>query len=321
MTNWSIDISPVRHTSLIEKSPYYFMRKFTYIILGSFALLFALGSCGKSEKELLAEQLKEKEREIEELNKLAEEDKLEMERQYAEFAEQYAELKKSVQNDSIIALLDKEQKRAEKLLKELKNVKATSSAEILRLKNELATVRAVLKDYIRQVDSLQRINISLASERDQALAEAERTRKEKVLIDEQREQLKEKVEIASQLNATNVVVSPLKKNGKTAKKSKDIKTFSIDFTVTRNVTAQTGNRMAYVRLMKPNNQIVNAMGQFTYENRSIEYSAAKAIEYDGSELHLQLYVPVQEYLTAGTYQAYIFIDGNMIGQGSVTLKK
>ena len=59
------------------------MRKFTYIILGSFALLFALGSCGKSEKELLAEQLKEKEREIEELNKLAEEDKLEMERQYA----------------------------------------------------------------------------------------------------------------------------------------------------------------------------------------------------------------------------------------------
>jgi chromosome segregation ATPase len=270
---------------------------------------------------LLAEQLKEKEREIEELNKLAEEDKLEMERQYAEFAEQYAELKKSVQNDSIIALLDKEQKRAEKLLKELKNVKATSSAEILRLKNELATVRAVLKDYIRQVDSLQRINISLASERDQALAEAERTRKEKVLIDEQREQLKEKVEIASQLNATNVVVSPLKKNGKAAKKSKDIKTFSIDFIVTRNVTAQTGNRMAYVRLMKPNNQIVNAMGQFTYENRSIEYSAAKAIEYDGSELHLQLYVPVQEYLTAGTYQAYIFIDGNMIGQGSVTLKK
>ena len=297
------------------------MRKFTYIILGSFALLFALGSCGKSEKELLAEQLKEKEREIEELNKLAEEDKLEMERQYAEFAEQYAELKKSVQNDSIIALLDKEQKRAEKLLKELKNVKATSSAEILRLKNELATVRAVLKDYIRQVDSLQRINISLASERDQALAEAERTRKEKVLIDEQREQLKEKVEIASQLNATNVVVSPLKKNGKAAKKSKDIKTFSIDFTVTRNVTAQTGNRMAYVRLMKPNNQIVNAMGQFTYESRSIEYSAAKTIEYDGSELHLQLYVPVQEYLTAGTYQAYIFIDGNMIGQGSVTLKK
>ena len=295
------------------------MRKFTSILMGGIALLFIVGaslsSCGDSEK------LKEKEREIEELRQLAELDKREMENQYAEFAVQYAELKKSVQNDSLAALLDKEQKRAEQLLKELKNVKASSSAEILRLKKELATVRAVLKDYIRQVDSLQRLNIALVSERDKALEEAARTRKENTEITEQREQLKEKVEIAAQLNATGISISPLKKNGKNAKKSKDIKMFSIDFTVTRNVTAATGNRMVYVRLMKPNNQIVNPTGQFNYENRSIDYSAAKSIEYDGSELQLQLYVPVQEYLSPGTYHAYIFIDGQMIGSGSVELKK
>jgi myosin heavy subunit len=218
-------------------------------------------------------------------------------------------------------LLDKEQKRAEQLLKELKNVKASSSAEILRLKKELATVRAVLKDYIRQVDSLQRINVALVSERDKALAEAERTRKENTEITEQREQLKEKVQIAAQLNATGITISPLKKNGKKAKKSKDIKTFSVDFTVTRNVTATAGNRMVYVRLMAPSNQIVNPTGQFNYENRSIEYSAAKSIEYDGEELKLQLYVPIQEYLSPGTYHAYIFIDGQMIGSGAVELKK
>ena len=295
------------------------MRKLTHILMGGFALLFvfsaAFSSCGDSEK------LKEKEREIEELRQLAELDKREMENQYAEFAVQYAELKKSVRNDSLAALLDKEQKRAEQLLKELKNVKASSSAEILRLKKELATVRAVLKDYIRQVDSLQRINIALVSERDKALAEAERTRKENTEITEQREQLKEKVQIAAQLNATGITISPLKKNGKKAKKSKDIKTFSVDFTVTRNVTATAGNRMVYVRLMAPSNQIVNPTGQFNYENRSIEYSAAKSIEYDGEELKLQLYVPIQEYLSPGTYHAYIFIDGQMIGSGAVELKK
>ena len=286
--------------------------------MGGFALLFvvsaALSSCGDSEK------LKEKEREIEELRQLAELDRREMENQYAEFAVQYAELKKTVQNDSLAALLDKEQKRAEQLLKELKNVKANSSAEILRLKKELATVRAVLKDYIRQVDSLQQLNVALAGERDRALAEAARTRKENTAISQVRAQLEEKVEIAAQLNATGVTISPLKKNGKVAKKAKDIKTFSIDFTVTRNVTATTGNRMAYVRLMKPNNQLVNPTGQFNYENRTIDYSAAKAIEYDGEEKKVQLYVPVQEYLSAGTYHAYIFIDGQMIGSGAVELK-
>ena len=294
------------------------MRKLTHILMGGFALLFvvsaALSSCGDSEK------LKEKEREIEELRQLAELDRREMENQYAEFAVQYAELKKTVQNDSLAALLDKEQKRAEQLLKELKNVKANSSAEILRLKKELATVRAVLKDYIRQVDSLQQLNVALAGERDRALAEAARTRKENTAISQVRAQLEEKVEIAAQLNATGVTISPLKKNGKVAKKAKDIKTFSIDFTVTRNVTATTGNRMAYVRLMKPNNQLVNPTGQFNYENRTIDYSAAKAIEYDGEEQKVQLYVPVLEYLSAGTYHAYIFIDGQMIGSGAVELK-
>lgn len=287
--------------------------------MGGFSLLFvvgtALSSCGDSEK------LKEKEREIEQLRQLAELDKREMENQYAEFAVQYAELKKTVQNDSLANLLEIEQRRAEKLLKELKDVKATSSAEILRLKKELATVRAVLKDYIRQVDSLQRLNITLASERDQALAEAERTRKENTAISEVRAQLEEKVGIAAQLNATGISITPLKKNGKTAKRCKDIKTFSVDFTVTRNVTAQTGNRMAYVRLMKPNNQLVNPAGQFAYEDRNIDYSAAKAIEYDGQERKLQVYVPVQEYLTPGTYHAYIFIDGQMIGSGSLEIKK
>ena len=287
--------------------------------MGGFSLLFvvgaALSSCGDSEK------LKEKEREIEQLRQLAELDKREMENQYAEFAVQYAELKKTVQNDSLANLLEIEQRRAEKLLKELKDVKATSSAEILRLKKELATVRAVLKDYIRQVDSLQRLNITLASERDQALAEAERTRKENTAISEVRAQLEEKVGIAAQLNATGISITPLKKNGKTAKRCKDIKTFSVDFTVTRNVTAETGNRMAYVRLMKPNNQLVNPAGQFAYEDRNIDYSAAKAIEYDGQERKLQVYVPVQEYLTPGTYHAYIFIDGQMIGSGSLEIKK
>lgn len=295
------------------------MRKLTHILMGGFILLFvvgaALSSCGDSEK------LKEKEREIEELRQLAELDRREMENQYAEFAVQYAELKKTVQNDSLAALLDKEQKRAEQLLKELKNVKANSSAEILRLKKELATVRAVLKDYIRQVDSLQQLNVALVGERDRALAEAARTRKENTAISQVRAQLEEKVEIAAQLNATGVTITPLKKNGKVAKKSKDIKTFSIDFTVTRNVTASTGNRMAYVRLMKPNNQLVNPTGQFEYENRTIDYSAAKAIEYDGEEQKVQLYVPVLEYLSAGKYHAYIFIDGQMIGSGAIELKK
>ncbi len=295
------------------------MKKLTLGFIASFIVMALMGgmvmSCGDSEK------LKQKERELEELRQLAELDKREMENQYAEFALQYAELKKTVKNDSLANLLDKEQKRAEELLKELKNVKASSSAEILRLKKELETVRSVLRDYIRQVDSLQRLNVALAYERDEALAEAARTRKKNDEINSQREALQEKVEIAAQLNATEVVIVPLKKNGKLAKRCDDIKTFVIDFSLERNVTAQTGVRTVYIQLAKPNGEIVNASGKFTYENKQLDYSATKVVEYDGSAQNIKVFVPVLEILKPGVFTTYIFVDGQHVGTGTYEIKK
>lgn len=295
------------------------MKSVTKVLLGFFvasAIGFSVTSCSDSDKKLA-----DKERELEELRQLAELDKREMENQYAEFASQYGELKKSVKDDSLIVRLNEEQARAEALLKELKNTKANSSAEILRLKKELATVRAVLRDYIRQVDSLHQINQALIGERDEALAAAERTRAENSNIQAENTQLNEKVAIAAQLNATGVSVAPLKKNGKTAKRSKDVARFSISFTIARNVTAAAGNRTVYVRLLKPSQQVVGQAGNFQYENRSIGYSAAKTVEYTGQETRVTLYVPVSEYLSAGNYTAYVFADGQMIGSGSMNMKK
>lgn len=295
------------------------MKQFVRIYLALFitsSVGFAIVSCN-GDKQKLAD----KEKELQELRQLAELDKREMENQYAEFASQYGELKKSVKDDSLITRLNEEQARAEALLKELKNTKANSSAEILRLKKELATVRAVLRDYIRQVDSLQQLNHALIGERDQALAQAARTQVENTNIQERNTKLNEKVAIAAQLNATGVNISPLKKNGKTARKSKDIVRFAVTFTITRNVTASAGNRTVYVRLLKPNQQVAGQVGNFQYGNRSIGYSAAKTVEYNGQETHVTVYVPISEYLSAGNYSAYIFADGQMIGSGSLQMNK
>ena len=283
------------------------------MVLSSFSTFVA---CNSDKKKL-----EDKERELSELRQLAELDKKEMENQYAEFASQYGELKKGVKDDSLVNRLNQEQARAEALLKELQNTKASSSAEILRLKRELATVRAVLRDYIRQVDSLQQMNHALIGERDLARADAERVRQENSSIQAENSHLNERVAIAAQLNATGVSVAPLKKNGKNAKKSKDIARFAVSFTITRNVTAAAGNRTIYVRLLKPGQQVVNQSGSFHYENKTIGYSAAKTIEYTGQEAHATVYVPVSEFLEGGTYSAYIFADGQMIGSGSVALGK
>ena len=88
----------------------------------------------------------------------------EMENEYQQFANQYSEMRMQISNDSIVAQLTAEQEKTERLLKELKETKTSDAREIARLKRELATVRAILRNYVIEIDSLNRLNKNLSEE-------------------------------------------------------------------------------------------------------------------------------------------------------------
>ena len=180
-----------------------------------------------------------------EMLELAELDKQEMENDYERLTLQYTEMMNSINNDSIIAQLTQEQMRTQKLLEELKNVKAADAREITRLKKELATVREVLRSYIRQVDSLNQVNQSLMAENDRVKDQLEQSNQANEGLRMEKQNLTEKVAIAAQLDATGITMTTLNKRQKTAKKMKDCKTIQVGFNIARNVTAQTGNRTLY----------------------------------------------------------------------------
>lgn len=250
--------------------------------------------------------------EMQELKELAELDKQEMENDYERLTLQYGEMMTQINNDSIIEQLTQEQLRTQQLLQELKNVKATDAREIARLKKELATVREVLRSYIRQVDSLNQVNQQLVAENDRVKDELEQSNRANEGLKQERRNLTEKVAIAAQLDATGINMVLLNKRQKTAKKVKDCKTIQVNFTIARNVTAENGNRTLYVRIQTPAGQTLTA-GTFPYENRDLEYSMKKVVEYTGEEVGVQTYWQVGEYLEAGQYRVSIFADGNMIG--------
>ena len=248
-----------------------------------------------------------------EMQELAILDKKEMENEYEQFARQYSEMKTQINNDSIVAQLTQEQLRTQELLEELKRVKASDAREIARLKKELATVRAVLRTYVLEIDSLNRLNQNLTAENNRVKGQyAEATRQIEGLSNE-KESLSQKVAIAAQLDATGITMTAKKKNGKPAKKIKDCKSFQVDFTVARNVTASNGLRTFYVRITTPNGTTLGGGGSFQYENRTLECTMKKAVEYSGEAITLSTYRLVTEYLEAGTYTVSIFADGNMIG--------
>ena len=249
------------------------------------------------------------------MKELAALDKQEMENEYERFALQYSEMKTQINNDSIVAQLTQEQLRTQQLLEELKKVKADDAREIARLKRELATVRAVLRDYVMQIDSLNRLNENLKRENTRVTAELEQRTQQVVGLSSEKASLSEKVAIAAQLDATNISLTLLDKKDRAMKKPKlkDCRKMQVSFTITRNVTASNGNRTVYVRIQNPGGNVLGGGGTFPFENRDIECSARKVVEYTGEETNVSVYWPVTQMLENGQYRVSIFADGHMIG--------
>ena len=252
---------------------------------------------------------------------LVEMDKREMENEYANFARQYNEMKTQINNDSLIAQLEQEQQRTQELLEELQRTKANDAAEITRLKKELATMRQVLKSFVAEIDSLNRLNEQLTSENADLRQQQAVQRQQISTLNEEKESLSDKVAIASQLDATGISITALNKKGKVAKKVADVKKFQIRFAIARNVTAAAGYRTIYVRVLKPTGDVLSGGGTFTFENRNLEYSIRKDIEYNGEETPVTVYWDVTEMLIAGQYRVQIFADGKNIGGGSISFEK
>jgi len=277
------------------------------LLLGGMAyLLYSLNESNEQNKQML---------------ELAEMDKREMENEYADFARQYNEMKTQVNNDSLMAQLEQEQQRTQELLEELQRTKANDAAEITRLKKELATMRQVLKSFVAEIDSLNRLNQRLENE-NQDLRQQQVVQQQQIShLASERESLSDKVAIASQLDATGIHVSALNKRGKAAKKVADVRKFQISFAISRNVTAAAGNRTIYVRILKPTGEVLDGGGTFAFENRTLPYSIRKDIEYNGEETPVTVYWDVNEMLVAGQYRVQIFADGKNIGGGSISFEK
>lgn len=264
--------------------------------------------------------LNKQQKQNEEMTQLAELDKKEMENEYQQFANQYSEMKTQINNDSIVAQLTQEQEKTQRLLAELRHTKSTDAREIARLKKELATVRAVLRSYVIEIDSLNRLNQNLTAENTRIKGQYAEANRQIMGLNTEKASLSEKVAIAAQLDATGISMSALNKRGKSTNKLKKAKAFQVSFSIARNVTATTGNKTIYIRVTTPTGALLGGAGSFNYENRSLTCSAKRTIEYTGKETPVSLYLDIDQTLQGGTFNVSIFADGNMIGSRSFSFE-
>jgi hypothetical protein len=249
-------------------------------------------------------------------------DKQELEDEYEAISLQYEGFKFSVQNDSLLYKLENERTKVIRLQEELRMTKANDQAEIKRLKDELGTLRKILRSYVQQLDSLNRLNEELRAENRQITDQYRKTTQTLRQVSQEREQLSERVSLASQLVASNISVKAVNSRGKEQSRLSRSTQFAVTFTIARNITAEPGERTVYIRMMAPNGSVLSKSpsNTFPYENGNILYSMKRAVEYGGEEIPVSLFWDIEEFLMPGIFKVDVFADGWLIGSHSFEMK-
>ena len=227
-------------------------------------------------------------------------------------------------NEALQSELSNAQGKVKDLLTEVEQVKKVSYEQISQYQQQVTTMRNIMKNYIVQIDSLNRRNEMLMAENAQVKENFAQSESKNQQLEKEKQHLQEKIKEAAQLEATELVAVGINARGKEAESARRAEQIRISFVLSKNVTAPRGNKVIYVRIQKPNQVLFQQSPNdlFQFEDLKIPYSAKREITYEGNALPVNIFWDNhgQEFL-AGEYTIDVFADGNNIGTTKFTMKR
>jgi hypothetical protein len=247
------------------------------------------------------------------------EEREELQQELTELSAHYDGLKTN--NDSLNARLAVEQVKISELMEQMKKFRANSYAEINRYKKEVGTLKSIMRNYVVQIDSLNQINQQLRAENSEVKKQMIWLRERNKNLEEKTSKMEETLERAAALSVEGLALYPINKRERETPVRKCAQ-LKAEFALERNVTAKRGARMLYLRVTRPDGEVLpcEPVTTFKFQNVELECSARREVVYEGERLEVSIYWPNDGSLERGVYTADLFCDGVQIGSGEFALK-
>jgi len=227
-------------------------------------------------------------------------------------------------NQALQSELDGAQSKVKDLITEIEQVKKVSYDQIDQYRSQVTTMRNIMKNYIVQIDSLNRRNELLMAENAQVKENFAQSESKNQQLEKEKEHLQEKIKEAQLLEATELIAVGINARGKDAESARRAEQIKVSFVLSKNVTAPRGNKTIYIRIQKPNQVLLqqSASDLFQFEDLKIPFSAKREVTYEGNALPVNIFWDNkgQEFM-AGEYTVDVFADGNNIGTTKFTMKR
>lgn len=242
-----------------------------------------------------------------------------LQKELGDLSSDYDHLKTN--NETLNKKLEFEQEKITKLLEEMKVFKANSYAELNKYRKEINTLKSIMRNYVIQIDSLNRINKKLTAENIEIKQQADWTRERNQKLESDAKRMQEVIARASALKTENFVVYPINKRGRETNLNKCYQ-LKADFVIAENITAKRGERTVYLRITRPDDKVIafSADATFKYQNVNLNYTAKRSFDYEGERLEVSIFWPNDGSLIRGRYIAELFSDNENIGSTEFTLK-
>ena len=230
-------------------------------------------------------------------------------------------------NDSHEDSIRAQQQRIQELIEDLDSSKKRSAREIYKLKKETETLRSIMKDYVRQIDSLFTINTTLKGELSEKTTQLSSVKGERDALQEKATNLETKVAVGARLNAYNIYSTGMKyKLDGTLKentRSGKIDKVRACFTLAENTLAKSGSKYIYMQVITPDGKVLHQRSSnvINIDGVNVLYSDRKEIDYQNQSIDVCIFYDANnEELSKGNYVVKLYADGTMIGKDSFTLK-
>ena len=222
-------------------------------------------------------------------------------------------------NDSLNSVMQKEKTRIVQLL----SINASNTQLIKKYKSEITTMRDIMKSYIVQIDSLNTRNKVLSTENTEIRQQISKVRSTNTQLSKVKEELSTKVEIASVIQAKDIVAASLNKKRKETTRLNLLDKLRICFTLRENALAKAGPKEVFMRVIRPDSLVITSSPDnlFEYRGNKTIYSASRGVDYMNQDIEMCIYLDNTGDFIIGNYSVELYLEDNIIGRTNFMLSK
>ncbi|MBK9147068.1 MAG: hypothetical protein IPM12_04500 [Flavobacteriales bacterium] len=227
------------------------------------------------------------------------------------------------ENDTIRQELELQKQQIQELMDKVKS----GNYSLAKAKKEAETLRAIMKNYIAQIDSLNRANQELTAEKQQLTQELGEEKAQKQALATEKAALEGIVAKGAVLHTTSITAGALfvRNSGKQVDTERANKAEMIKccFTLGENKVTSAGDKTLYMRVISPDGKVLptsDGNNRFKFNGVEGEYSAKREVNYQNQPLDACVFWTGGEELRTGQYIVEVYEAGSLVSKASFNLK-